>query len=117
MKGMEPLPDGRYQVFCQGEECRITVEDVPYVIRDLDFFPDHITLKFSGNYSEPLDPSTLYVGKENVLYCKVREGRFKARFHRSSYMELAKKIKFDSKKKQFFLVVDKKRYGIVGAAS
>ena len=33
--------------------------------------------------SEPLDPATLEVGSDNVLYCRVKGGEFRARFLRS----------------------------------
>ena len=115
MKNMEPLPDGRFRVVCQGEKCCLTAEDVPYVVRELKISKT-IGLIFPGGYKEALDPSTLFVGKKNVLYCKVRGGKFTARFNRTSYLELAKKVVFDPKKKSYDLVVDKKRYPIKGVA-
>jgi hypothetical protein len=114
MKNMEAMPDGSYRVFCQGEECRITAEDVPYVVQDLVFTHERINLIFPGGYSEPLDPATLFVGKLNVLYCRVRGGRLAARFNRKSYLELAKKVKFDPQTKGFYLTVDNQRYSIQG---
>lgn len=114
MKNMEVMPDGTYRVFCQGEECRITPEDVPYVVRDIVFSPKRIDLVFSGGYSEPLDPLSLFVGKSNVLYCKARGGKFIARFNRKSYLELAKKVQFDSKTRSYYLTVDNHRYSIQG---
>ena len=112
MKNMERLPDGQFRVFCQGEECRIVPEDVPYVIRDVEILPNTIGLTFPGDYRETLDPKTLSVGKLNVLYCRVRNGQFEARFNRKSYWEIAKHIRFDPKKKIFFLKVDNQRYPI-----
>lgn len=117
MKKMEMLPDGRCHVFCQGEECLITAEDVPYVVQDVALSPREIRLLFPGNYSEALDPSTLWVGDRNVLYCRVRDKKFKARFNRKSYLDLAKHVEFDPQKKLFFLTVDNKRHPIKGVGA
>ena len=114
MKNMELLPGGKFRVFCQGEECRITPEDVPYVVKDVAISPKKIGLTFPGDYREVLDPSTLFVGRGNVLYCKVRGGKFTARFNRKSYLDLAKKVKFDSRKKTYYLTVDRHDYSIKG---
>lgn len=114
MENIERMPDGGYRVFCQGEECRIVPEDTPYVVTDIVWSPQKVDLIFPGRYTEPLDPSTLSVGKKNVLYCKVRDGKFMARFNRKSYLELAKKVEFDSKKKIYFLTIDNRRYSIKG---
>ena len=37
---------------------------------------------------EPLDPATLRVGADHVLYCRVKGGRHEARFLRPAYYEL-----------------------------
>lgn len=116
MTTMEPLPNGCFKVLCQGEECHVVAQDVPYVIKGLHFFADHIELIFSGGYKEALDPSTLFVGPLNVLYCKVREGRFTARFNRGSYLEMARKIQFDPRKKYFYLSMSDQKYRITGVA-
>jgi hypothetical protein len=39
---------------------------------------------------EALDPSTLEVGDANVLYCRVKQGEFRARFLRHAYYHLAR---------------------------
>jgi len=114
MEKMEQLPDGRFRVLCQGETCYLTPEDVPYVVQDLKIEKKTIDLIFPGSYKEALDPTTLFVGKENVLYCKVRGGEFNARFNRKSYWELAKKIGHDSKKKSYELLIDNQKYPIKG---
>lgn len=125
MKKMERLQDdkvvpegcGQYHVFCQGEECLITAEDVPYVVQDVEVHAREVHLTFPGGYVETLDPSTLFVGPHNVLYAKVRNGEFTARFNRKSYFTLAKHIQYDSHKDVFYLTVDDQRYPIKGVTS
>jgi hypothetical protein len=117
MKNMKPLPDGSFHVFCQGEECILTCEDVPYAVQKVVFSPSQVMLHFPGGYSEALDPSTLFVGSQNVLYCKVRGGVFTARFGRGAYLDFAKRVQFDSHDKSFYLVIDNKKYSIEGVTN
>jgi hypothetical protein len=115
MKNLVRSPDGKFRVFCQGEECEIDAEDVPYVVKEVLFSPKKIELVFAGGeFKETLDPKTLFVGDKNVLYCKIRNGDFTARFSRRCYLELAKKVAFDPKKKNYFLTVDNHHYPIQG---
>jgi len=71
-------------------------------------------LIFPGGYREVLDPTTLQVGKDNVLYCKIRKGEFKARFNRKAYLELARQVQFDSAKNSFYITLNRKDYPIEG---
>lgn len=114
LENLQSLADGRYHVLCQGEDCFITCEDVPYVVCDLNWEDPKKPplLIFQGGYTEPLDPATLWVGKENILYCKVRGGGFPARFSRKSYLELAKWIEFDPRSRLYRLTLGKNRYTI-----
>ncbi|HEX5037986.1 MAG TPA: hypothetical protein VFX30_12575 [bacterium] len=120
MKGLADLPPEeakngeKWRVFCMGEDCRIAAEDVPYVIQKVTFAPKSVRLTFPGGYEEDLDPSTLFVGAKNVLYCRIRGGKFTARFNRTSYLDLAEHVAFDSKAKGFYLTVDNRRYPIKG---
>lgn len=118
MRDLEPLapPDHEYRwrVLCMGEECRVSAEDVPYVVQRWEPKRGEIELIFPGDYRERLDPTTLFVGKKNVLYCRVRGGKFIARFRRQPYLDLAKQIAFDAKEKKYYLALQGKRYWIEG---
>lgn len=82
------------RVVCQGETCHLQFEDVPYVVQDVAFHKDEhgalrqIDLIFAGGYTEILNPSTLTVSEDHVLYCDVREGQFPARFTRKAYFKI-----------------------------
>lgn len=114
LKNMVPVGDDRgdYRVFCQGEECLVTPEDVPYVITDIQFERDKIVILFPGGYSEVLDPTTLWVGPLNVLYCRIKNGKIPARFNRRTYLELARRVVSDASGKSFYLTIDKQSYPI-----
>lgn len=114
MRRMEKLPDGSYQVMCQGEKNLITAEDVPYVVQAIKLHPDKVELIFPGEYVEILDPETLSVGKDNILYCKIRNRSFNARFNRKPYLELAQKVEFDSENKAYYLPLNDRDYLIRG---
>lgn len=112
MDKMKHEANGSLQLMCQGELCTFKCEDVPYVVQSFDEVKEGLQLHFPGNYHEILDASTLKVGKENVLYCKVKKGEFEARFSRKAYLELAKKIV--QKKTGYFLQLNDQSYPIEG---
>ena len=89
------LDDGRYVLEWQGRLHPIRVADTPFVITRVDQVTNgsmqpHILLTFKHIADrEMLDPTTLWVGPKNVLYCRIRNGRFPARFSRPAYYQVA----------------------------
>src|SRR5205085_2624042 len=79
LKNLQTIPDGMVAK-CQGEKCFLQAEDVPYVVQDLALYKgergdlEQIDLIFTGGYTERLNPESLFVSRENVLYCSVRDG-------------------------------------------
>lgn len=106
-------PDGTLQLICQGELCIFQCEDVPYVVQTFEEMEGGLLLHFPGDYKEILDPNTLRVGKENILYSKIKKGEFEARFSRKAYLELAKSIEINSQKK-YCLKLGNELYPIQG---
>lgn len=103
---------GRYIIELPGDPtdcCYVDVEDTAFVVKaaQLELGPqdghESILLTLSDDSQELLDPSTLQIGQENVLYCCVRNGRFMARFSRPGYYQLASHIEYDSDKDAFYL--------------
>jgi hypothetical protein len=122
-RNLQKTPDGRFLAKCQGENCYFEVEDVPYVVQDVAFHKDaagllnQVDLLFSGGFMEILDPTTLRVSAENVLYCQVRRGEFPARFTRNSYFKLTPFLGEDPQQHNYFLEMKRKRYPIAQQAS
>jgi hypothetical protein len=56
--------------------------------------------------------NSLYIGNDNVLYCRVKEGRFAARFSRKSYYQLAEFIEQSENGNNFFINLNGERYFI-----
>ena len=91
VKGKNP-PD--FVVHCQGEKNFVTCLDVPLVTTSLDITKSKegkllsVTLIFRGGIKELLDPKSLCVGKNNILYFKALKGRVMGRFSRKCYIEI-----------------------------
>ena len=105
---------GRYVIHWGNESCLLEVEDTPYVVRRV-LFQDQgdaknaqFILLLSDDTQEALDPDTLYVGRDNVLYCEVKKGRFPGRFQRPAYYQLAEYIEED--RGEFFLPLKGKNF-------
>lgn len=105
--------DNRFLIEWNRNLCSLEVADTPFVIARVDRIKSD---KKEGNIEEEivlslrhlstketLDPSTLYVGKENVLYCRIRGGQFPARFSRPAYYQLAEWIQEDPESGDFYL--------------
>lgn len=108
-------PDGRYVIRMRGDACTVDVEDTAFVVQQVR--PDRsgdggekLLLGLSDDTTEPLVPATLQVGADNVLYCRVKNGAFPARFLRPAYYQLAEFIVQEDD--LFFLVLNGTRYPI-----
>ncbi|MEJ5300139.1 MAG: hypothetical protein WHS38_04040 [Thermodesulforhabdaceae bacterium] len=95
---IQTIPGNGYVIEWQGKLNPIDVDDTPFVITRVDWDEDEqriktlwITLKHLPE-REILNPSTLFIGKNNVLYCKIRNGLFIARFSRPAYYQIAQLI-------------------------
>jgi hypothetical protein len=88
-KSIKRNPDGSYYLQVAEERATITVEDTPYVIRTVEEQPGQLIVVTNDDEREVLDPATLAVGNDNVLYCRVKGGAFPARFLRTAYYHLS----------------------------
>jgi uncharacterized protein len=103
-------PDGSYFLQVAEERATITVEDTPYVVRTVED-ADGLVVVTNDDEREPLDPTTLAVGRDHVLYCRVKRGEFRARFLRSAYYHLSAHFAAEDDG-SFALVVGGRRYPI-----
>jgi hypothetical protein len=105
-------PDGGYYLQVAEERAPITVEDTPYVVKDIEESPSgDLIIVTNDEAREPLDPSSLEVGRDNVLYCGVKGGAFRARFLRTAYYHLSRHF-LAEEGENFSLVVAGRRYPI-----
>ncbi len=109
-------PDGGYYLQVAEERAPITVEDTPYVVKTVYQTNGGFDIVTNDEEQEPLDPMSLEVGPDNVLYCRVKGGAFRARFLRTAYYHLSNNF-FADEGETFSLVVHGRRYPIRFAAA
>jgi len=116
-KSVRRNPDGSYYLQVAEERASITVEDTPYVVKAIeDDDRNGFIVVTNDDEHEPLDASSLEVGRDNVLYCRVKGGQFRARFLRTAYYHLSSRFLADSGE-TFSIVVGDRRYPIKMAPS
>jgi hypothetical protein len=100
------------------QRCYLEVEDTPLVVTGVLYEKEKggqerllLSIKYS-EVTEPLDPASLWIGDQNVLYCKVTEDKIPARFLRPAYYQVAEYIHEDRKQERFYLLFRSKRYYI-----
>ena len=111
---------GLYIIQMGKQRCYLEVEDTPLVVTSVlhqkekekeDQAEIFLSIKHL-RANQPLDPETLWVGRENVLYCRVMEGTIPVRFLRPAYYQLAEFIREDKVDNRFYLLLRGKRYYI-----
>ena len=94
-RSLEADPSGGCLLRVGGETAPVEVEDAPFVVRSAEISPDAVALLLSDGSRESLDPATLTWAEDHVPYCRVKGGRFSARFSRPAYYLLAEAIEQD----------------------
>ncbi len=111
-RGLRRASDGSYYLQIAEERAPVDVEDTAFVVRTIEDGPGGWPLLvLNDGEREPLDPKTLSVGPENVLYCTVKHGEYRARFLRSAYYHLARLFETEDDGRSF-LVIGSQRYEI-----
>lgn len=80
--------DGRYVLNNGYDWSYFEVEDAPFHVRAFHAEPTP-EIELTDGSREPLDPEGLWVGEGDALYCRVRGGRFFARFSPGAQLALA----------------------------
>lgn len=109
-KSIKRNPDGSFFLQVAEERASITVEDTPYVVKSIeDDGKGGFILVLNDDTREALEPESLEVGADNVLYARVKGGNFRARFLRPAYYHLSANFEADDAGR-FFLKMGGKRY-------
>ncbi|MDG2307433.1 MAG: DUF1285 domain-containing protein [Candidatus Binatia bacterium] len=81
--------DGEWWLVIGDERARIVVDDTPFVIHRVDGSPtDGFSIELNDGTTEALPAGSLEVSAQDVLYCSVKDGAFRARFLRAAQAEL-----------------------------
>ncbi len=89
------LEDGRYIIEFRGQRCYVEVEDTALVVQRVSLDREggsSLKILLSDGRTEELNPDLLWIGRDNVIYTKVRDGKLPARFLRQAYYQLAEFI-------------------------
>jgi hypothetical protein len=96
-RSLRKCPDGKYELSIGKENCPVEIEDTPYQVRQVDFGSDGVTVTLNDESEEPLALESLEVGKNEVLYCRVKQKAHAARFLRKAYYQLAQRIDYNDR--------------------
>lgn len=109
-RALEKVPGGGYRVRMGRETCGVEVEDAPFVVsRVVENHSRELMVQLNDGSIEPLDPSEVWIGEDNIPYSTVKQGEFHARFSRPAYYQLAEYIKEDPDSETFFFELGGKR--------
>ncbi len=115
-RSVRRAPDGSYFLQVGDEHASITVEDTPYVVKSIQGDAHQgFSVVLNDETSELLDPGSLAIGADNVLYCVVKQGQHRARFLRPAYYHLSDCLQADQHG-GFCFVMMGKRYPLPQAA-
>ena len=101
-------PSGGYRLQIGKEWAKIEVEDTPYMVRSVELQGDKIFIILNDKSKEELDPNTLSVGENNVLYCRVKGGEYPARFLRPAFYQIMQFLEEDEK--GYYLAISGKKF-------
>jgi uncharacterized protein len=80
---------GRFVLRIGKDWCVVQVEDAAYEVRTVDVTEGgRVALRLSDRTAELLEPSSLGLGADAVLTCRVKAGRAGARFSRDAQYQL-----------------------------
>jgi hypothetical protein len=109
---------GKYFVELNEEIYYLDVEDTALVVTAVYKTEspinchEQIDVLLSDECLEKLDLRSLSVGKDNVMYCRIKDGKFTARFTRNSYYQMAEFIEMDEAADRFYIDLNNERYFI-----
>lgn len=78
------------------ERALVTVEDLPYQVREVQLKPSgELYVCLNDESREEITPDALWVVGDDALYCRVKGGRYPARFLRHPYISIASRFEED----------------------
>jgi len=117
-EGLRRDESGRYYIELDNDRASLEVEDTAYVVRAVYRFGtreegnERIAVLLNDETLEEIDCGTLCIGRENILYCRVKPGGHPARFLRPSYYQMAAHFDYDESLDSYYLPLNGQRYYI-----
>jgi hypothetical protein len=102
------LEDGHYILRIGGQACEVEVADTFFVVRGVEAHQGRLQVTLNDGSQEEIDPADLWLGEGDMVYCRVKGGRFPARFARPAYYQLARWV--EEGESGFVLALEGRRY-------
>jgi hypothetical protein len=110
---LRKTPEGTYEIAIGWDRVAAEIEDTPYVVTQVSGDPQRgFVVRLNDESEEPLDPTTLFVGRDEVLYCRVKNAEHPARFLRPAHYQLAAYVQEDPTTGTFLLPLGDTSYPI-----
>lgn len=114
---LKKTSEGTYEIAIGWDKVTVEIDDAPYVVTRVTGDPEHgFLLRLNDESEERLDPTTLSIGRDNALYCRVKGGEHPARFLRPAYYQIATYIQETMGGKDFFLQLGDTAYPILSSS-
>ncbi len=95
---------GSYEIVIGRDRADVEIEDTPYVVTQVTGYSNQgVIVRLNDKSEEALAPQTLSISDNDVLYCRVKDQKFPARFLRSAYYQLTEYLHQDEKSGEFVL--------------
>lgn len=87
---LDLIENNVYVIKLYGDICKVDVKDTAYVVWGVDYSDDsRVMLTLSDWSKEELNPESVWIGNNNVLYCRVKQGKFPCRFARKAFYQIS----------------------------
>ena len=90
----------------------VEVEDAPFAVARFEADGNGFALWLNDGSREALDPASLRLRAGDVPYCRVKDGRFEARFSRAAAWQLLQQVEVQPEGGPPTLTVDGRRYAL-----
>jgi hypothetical protein len=90
----------------------VEVEDAPFAVVRFEADADGFALCLNDGSREALDPASIRLGEGDVPYCRVKDGRFDARFSRAAAWQLLQRVEAQPEGEAPRLLVGGVRYAL-----
>lgn len=99
----------KYVLQVGNEICEVTVEDAPFFVKQVNREGSKLILFISNGTFEELEPSSLEMGNNNILYARIGPYKDRAKFTRPAYYQLMEYLHQDETG-GYFLQVENNKY-------
>jgi hypothetical protein len=101
--------NGGYLLRVDKETSPVIVENTPFVVVDAVKNEDVLKIQLNDESVETFNVGSFFIDRNSVPYCRVKKGKFPARFLRKAYYRIAEYFEQDEDER-FFVRLDNKKF-------